>query len=263
MQQTPYALVMLLTLPAYSARIPAQTAAQIVQRSVVNTRADWTEAPQFDFTEHDVIVKNGVRTEQTYQVLMIDGSPYDKMLAIDGHPLSPSETAKENRKLAQEIKRRRRESAAARQDRIADYQKQRHQDHELMAQMVQAFDYQLLGIETVDGHQCFVLSASPRPGYEPINRETKVLKGMRGKLWIDTEQYQWVKVLAEVFRPVAFGFFIAKVDPGTEFILEQQPVEGNLWLPSHFNMIVKAKIFFYSRNSTDDETYTGYRRVTP
>lgn len=263
MKQTHGALVFLLTLPAYSARIQVPSAAEVVQRSVVNTRADWARAPQFDFTEHDVIAKHGIRTDQTYQVLMIDGSPYDKTLAIDGQPLSPSAAAEENRKMEREIARRRQQSPAARQKRIADYQKQRHQDHELMEQMVQAFKYQLVSTETVNGHQCFVLSASPDPAYEPPNRETKVLTGMRGKLWIDTQQYQWVKVWAQVFQPVTFGLFIAHVYPGTEFMLEQQPMEGNLWLPSHFTMKVKSRILFYSRDIVDDETYTGYRRMAP
>ena len=49
---------------------------------------------------------------------------------------------------------------------------------------------------------------------------------MRGKMWIDTRQYQWVKVHAEVFRPVAFGLFIAHVEPGTEFTLEESPIGG-------------------------------------
>jgi hypothetical protein len=36
---------------------------------------------------------------------------------------------------------------------------------------------------------------------------------MKGKLWVDREQYQWVKVEAEVIKPVNFGYFIAKVAP--------------------------------------------------
>jgi hypothetical protein len=128
-----------------------------------------------------------------------------------------------------------------------------------MAQMARAFDYKLVGVETVNGRRCFVLDATPRPGYQPINRDTEVLKGMRGRMWIDTTAYQWVKVEAEVFQPVAFGLFIAHVEPGTEFILEQQPFKGNLWLPSHFTVRVKAEVLFISRNSFDDETYWDYR----
>jgi hypothetical protein len=254
-------LVLLLTFRALPAVLPSSEAVQIVQRSVANTNADWAAAPHYNFTERDIAYEHGRRTTKTYDVLMIDGSPYDRLTAIDDRPLSPERAAEEERKLQQETARRKHESAGARHKRIAEYQNERHQDHALMAEMAKAFDYQLLGQENVDGRRCYVLAATPRRSYEPINRDTKVLKGMRGKMWIDTEQFQWVKVHAEVFRPVAFGLFIADVQPGTEFSLEQKPVTGNLWLPSHFSMRVQARVLhFWSKNSNDDETYTNYRR---
>ncbi len=236
-------------------------AQEIVQKSVANTNADWAAAPQFDFTERDVITRHGTRTVKSYQVLMINGSPYNNLIAIDGQPLSAAQAAAEQRKLQQETNRRQTEPSAARQKRIAEYQKERRQDHALMAEMVKGFDYRLTGEETVNGRRCFALEATPKPGYRPPTRDTQVLKGMRGKMWVDTEQYQWVKVQAEVFRPVSFGLFFASVKPGTKFTLEQKPIEGNLWLPSHFSMAVIARVLIVSRNSRDDETYSNYRRA--
>ncbi len=235
---------------------------RIVAESVQNTNADWSAAPQYDFTERDVITKGGKRVVRTYQVIMIDGSPYQKSIATDGRPLSAAQQTTEERKLNQEIARRRAETAAQRHKRVAEYDKERRQDHLLMQEMVRAFDFKLAGEETVNGRRCYVLNASPRPDYQPTSRETKVLKGMRGKMWIDEQRKQWVKVHAEVFRPVAFGLFIAHVQPGTEFELEQKPVEGNLWLPSHFMMHVKAQVLVWSRRSIDDETYTNYHHST-
>jgi hypothetical protein len=236
-------------------------AREIAERSLANTNADWAAAPHYSFTEHDVITKAGRRTNKTYKVTMIDGSPYYRLIAVNGEPLSPQQAAVEERKLRSEIQRRQQESPAARQRRVAEYRRERRQDHELMAQMVKAFRFRLEGEETVNGRRCFVLNATPRPGYQPINRDTRVLTGMRGKMWVDTEQYQWVRVHAEVFRPVTFGLFIAHVQPGTQFTLEQAPVQGNIWQPSYFSTRVKASILFWSRNSTDDETYSGYRYI--
>jgi hypothetical protein len=70
---------------------------------------------------------------------------------------------------------------------------------------------------------------------------------MPGKMWVDEQQYQWVRVQAEVFRPVVFGLFIAHVEPGTRFLLEQEPVEGRIWLRSHFTTPVKARILFAAK----------------
>jgi len=233
----------------------------IIRRSVANTQADWNDAPKYDFTERDVITRNAKTEKKTYRVMMIDGSPYNRLVATNGEPLAAPQADIEERKLQREIANRQRETASQRQRRIARYSRERRQDNELLQQMIKAMDFKLAGEENVDGRRCFVLEGTPKPGYQPISRDTEVLKGMRGKLWIDEQSYQWVKVTAEVFRPVTFGLFIAQVQPGTEFALEQEPVigNGNLWLPSHFSMRVSAKILrYWSRNYTDDETYSAY-----
>jgi len=107
---------------------------------------------------------------------------------------------------------------------------------------------------------CWILDAEPRPGYEPSDHEGRVLKGMKGRLWIDKATNQWVKVHAEVVKPVTFYGFLAKVGPGTEFELEQTPVADGVWMPKVFNVSVHASALgFLSENSTDNETYRDYQ----
>jgi hypothetical protein len=86
---------------------------------------------------------------------------------------------------------------------------------------------------------------------------------MTGRLWIDKNQNQWVKVRAEVIKPVSFFGFLAKVGPGTHFLLEQEPITNNLWLPKHFNMQVNASALgFLNEDSRDDETYLDYKPMS-
>ncbi len=129
----------------------------------------------------------------------------------------------------------------------------------MLLAMVDAFDFQLSGEERVNGHDCRVLDARPKPSYQPKNRETKVLAGMRGRLWIDKKQTQWVKVQDEVFKPVSFYGSIAKDGPGTRFMLEQEPVADNVWLPKRFSVKVNATALgFINEDSSTDETYHDY-----
>src|SRR5215469_5162061 len=114
--------------PCWGAPAASAQAGQIVQRSVQNTNADWDAAPQYNFTERDIITKGDERTEKTFQVVMIDGSPYNKLIATHGHPLSSQQAADEDRKLQREAVRRRRESPPERQKRISEYQRERRQD---------------------------------------------------------------------------------------------------------------------------------------
>ena len=243
------------------AATPAPDATDIVRRSVQKIQADWKRAPEYAYTERDVISKrHSAPATKTYEVLMIDGSPYNRLTAIDDHPLSAGERAEEESKLKAEILRRGHESERDRRKRIAKYLKERQQNHAMLKEMVDAFDFQLNGEQQVDGHDCWLLNAVPKPGYQPTSRETRVLLGMKGTLWVDKSQYQWVKVEAEVMRPVSLYGFLAKVGPGTRFMLEQEPVQGNLWLPKHFSMKVNASALgFINENSSDDETYRDYK----
>ena len=233
---------------------------EIVSRSVANNQADWKAAPQFDFTERDVSVKGGAETGRRYRVTMIDGSPYYERISENGKDLSASDKEREQKKMERERQKRLRESTGARNRRIAEYQKGRQQDHLLMQEMIRGFEFKLAGTETANGRQCYRVEATPNPGYRPNSRETEVLKGMKGTLWIDVNEYQWVRVEASVFRPVTFGLFIAHVKPGTEFVLEESPVEGNIWEPSYFENRVNAQILFLPHKTLDQESYSSYTR---
>jgi len=245
-----------------SAAVTKPDAAEIVRRSTKANENDWKQAPNFSFVERDADTKKGVTTIRTYRVLMIEGSPYERLIAVNDKPLSGDQEREEQRKLQEEISKRRSESPKARAKRIAHYNRERNQDHVLMREMGNAFHFELAGETKVNGRDVYVIRATPRPGYEPINREAKVLTGMRGTMWIDKETFQWVKVEAEVFRPVKFGLFIAKVGPGTRFLLEQGPVRGDLWLPTHFQMQVNASVLWTKRKTETDQTFRDYKPET-
>jgi hypothetical protein len=249
---------------SWSATPPVADVPQIVQSSARKIAEDWNQAPQYSFVERDVESKHdSPPLVKSYEVLMIDSSPYNRLIGEDDKPLPAGEKAEEQRKLEREIRRRQHESEEQRSKRLGKYLKERHQDIALLKGMVDAFAFQLVGAETVDGRDCWVLDANPKPGYQPMSRETKVLTGMRGRLWIDKASGQWAKVRAEVFQTVSFYGFFAKVHPGTSFLLEQEPVAENLWLPKHFKTQVSASVLgLFNQDSVEDETYSNYRPMS-
>jgi hypothetical protein len=255
-----------LILLASTASAVEPNANEIIRKSVAVNDADFQALPRYSRVETDVELKMDSsgrlksRTQKTFQLTMIDGSPYEKLLAINGHPLPAADQQKEEQKLRQEIAKRRAESASARRARIAKFQKSRHTDHLLMQQMANAFHFTLVGEDTANGHPAYVLDAVPRPDYHPVNHEAKVLTGMKGRLWVDKAGYHWIKVKAEVIKPVSYALFIAKVGPGTRFEFETAPVTDKLWFPKHFHQDVNADVMgmFFIR-TREDETYTNYQ----
>ena len=233
----------------------------IIQRSVEANAVDWKAAPDYDYIERDRQQGGGTKT---YEELMILGSPYERLVAVNGKPLSPEQQAGEQQKLDTTVVERKKESQQERGQRIAKYEKDRRGDHLLMEQLTKALDFKLVGEQELGPHEVYVLKATPHAGYEPPNTEAKVLTGMEGKLWIDKQTFQWVKVEATVIHPVSIGGFLAEVEPGTHFELEKMPLADNIWLPKHFAMKSRAKILFlFTRKSQADETYSGYHKPVP
>jgi hypothetical protein len=256
-------LVIALSLAAamYASQTATEDVQEIIRKSIAATEANWKEAPHYGFVERHVeSKKDGPKIVRTYQVQMIQESPYKKLLAVNDQPLSKMEEQAENRKLQETIRGRKKESAPELSRRTNAYRSERDHDHALVREMIAAFDYKLVCETKVDGRDVYQLAATPKAGYVPHDRDAKVLTGMKGTLWVDKETYQWVKLEAQVTRPVSFYGFLANVGPGTQFDLEQEPVAAGLWMPRHFSTRVYAlALGFINQNSTDDRTYRDYQ----
>lgn len=246
-------IVAALTVPS---AIFAQDVQEIIQRSVEATNRDWAAEPQFECSEENRNARGG----KTYEDLMIDGSLYQHLVAVNGKPLPPSQQAEEARKLHAAMEKRKMENSQQRRQRIAKYDADRKRDHELLGELVKAFEFSLIGQQQMEGHRVYVLEAKPRPGYRAPSKDAEVLTGMNGKLWIDTETFQWVKVEASVTHPVSIQGFLARVEPGTRFELEKMPVAPGVWLAKRFSMNSQAKVLLlFQRRKWEEDTYSNYR----
>ncbi len=246
---------MLLALPVSYRAQDTSAARIIVHRSVQANDADWKAQTQYSFLRSDV---SGPE-RQTFEVTMLEGSPYERLLALNDKPLPPEQQRQEQEKFEREARERRNETPRQRHTRIEKYENDRASDNFLMRQMVSAFTFHLAGEEQVGGVDCYVLKAMPNPAYRPPIEKARALTGMQGRMWIDKLHYHWVKIQAQVVKPVAFGFILARVKPGTRFDLEQTPV-GGVWLPKKFIQSVNARVLgFYNLQSRDETYWSDYR----
>jgi hypothetical protein len=238
---------------------------ELMARAVKVAEGNWTEAPNYSFVRAEAKSKRGSQPVKTvYEVLIIEGSPYQKTVVEDGHPLSALRAHEEEQKLHRERAKREKESVHERRRRIEKYTEDRDRDHAMLAELCDAFDYTVTGEQQIGEDSVWLLEGKPKQGYVAKTREARVLSGMNVEFWIEKTSYQWVHVAAEVMHPISLYGAIAKVGPGTKFVLEQEQVAPNLWLPKRFSVQVKASALgFINEDSVQDETYSNYRLVTP
>lgn len=219
--------------------------------------ADFDAAPEFGYCER---VRDDDGTK-TYEVILLDGSPFKRLVRVDDRPLAADAAGKERQRFEDAKTKRADESPDDAAERIADYKRDFERAHRILEQMPRAFQYTLQGMQKTGAYTAYVLGAVPKRNYDPPSTEAEVLTGMRGQFWIDTKSYQMIRAVARVLKPVTIEGFLATVQPGTEFEFEQKRVEPELWLPTHLQIRSYSRILLFFRHHIhEDRTFFNYRR---
>jgi len=235
----------------------------IVRRSVQRDYLNFERLKDYTYTQRNeerTFDKQGhlQKTEtETYDVLILGGHDYEKLTARNDKPLSEKDARKEQQKMDDEIARRERESALDK----AQLEKQRRERRKFLDEVPDAFNFQLLGVEQVSGKPAWMISAEPKPGYQPKQRLAKVIEKLRGKIWIDQADYQWVKVEADATGAISFGFGLLKIEPGAALRFEQTRVNDEVWLPASATIKASAREAFFKHIRTEvDMRFQTYRK---
>ena len=199
-------------------------------------------------------------TGKTSQVVYIAGSDYYLPMAIDDQPLPPDRENAELDKLKNEVERRKAESPEARRERIEKYKKERDENEALVLDFPNAFTFELVREETMNGYPAYVLSGLPKKRTGPLSLAAKVLSGMRGTVWLDKENFHAIRVECDVVTPVPVYGILAKVLPGTHIEFGMAPVTNSIWLISGLSMDLRVlKLLVIKSTQVTRSTYSDYR----
>ncbi len=238
---------------------------EIVRRGNATLQADWAADPDYAYIERDEAQKGRRVTIRTSRVVYIAGSDYYLPLAIDDKPLTPDQERSELQKLKNEVQRRNAEGPEARRDRIAKYKKERDANEALVFDFPNAFNFELLREETMNGYPAYVLSGTPKKRTGgPMSIAAKVLSGMRGTVWVDKEHFHALRVECDVVSPVPIYGILARVLPGTHIQFGMAPVTDSIWLISELSMkLMVSKLLIFNSEQQTHSTYTDYRLNGP
>ncbi|MFY9907351.1 MAG: hypothetical protein WBD45_14195 [Terriglobales bacterium] len=207
---------------------------------------------------HGAVKKTESRTSE---VLEIYGEPVERLTAKDDKPLPADEAKKEDEKIQKIIDKRKNESEEARRKRLARDEKEREDDRKFVLEVADAFNFRLVGSEVVDGHDTWVLDGEPRPGYEPKSREAKMLSKVKGRIWIDKAEAQWVKLDITTLDTISFGLVLARIHKGTRVQVELTHVNDEVWLPKRVQAHVDLRLALFKNYDEDvEQVYRDYKK---
>jgi hypothetical protein len=199
----------------------------------------------------------------TYDVTILYYEPYSRRIRKNDKPLTEKEERKEAEKLDRFVAERKNESAKEHEKRLAKQEKERQEERAFVRDIINAYDFRLLGEEQVDGHDTYVVDTTPRQDFHPTQPHADILPKLRVKFWISKEDYGWVKLEAEVLDTISWGLFLVRIHKGAQIRFEQTRVNDEIWLPLRMSLNASARIALVANGVIDwESTFSNYKKFT-
>jgi hypothetical protein len=233
-------------------------ARRIVSPSVEATERSWQARDHYTYVERDedrrLNSQGQVKSENVdvIRMIVVNGARFEQLMERNGQ--LPS--AKEQKKSDDDIDKLRHETLNEQAARV-------HKDQDnraFLRDVLEAFDFRLIDEEIVGGRPAYVLQATPHAGYHAHGKYGKMFSRVEGKLWVDKQDFGWIKVDGEVTQSFSMGLFVARVERGSHVILEQTCVGDAVWVPKRIEIRATARILFLKSLGIDRIlTYSDYR----
>jgi hypothetical protein len=219
-----------------AAAFAQQDPTAIVRRSLEADRKSLELGRQYAYVEFqeqrrvDDAGRVTSRDSKTWDVTLVEGSPYRHLVLVGGKQLTGKDLAKEDQRLRDSITVRRQETEAERQARLADWARRESRLREPLREVPDAFNLRLAGEERIEGRDAWVIEATPRPGYTPRSKASAYLTKVNARLWIDKATYQWIRVTGETQDTISWGGILFRLARGTHVTMEQMRITDDVWL---------------------------------
>jgi hypothetical protein len=192
--------------------------------------------------------------QKLYSVYQTKDGEIDRLVAVNGQPLTPQESGAEDARIAKLIhhpaemtQQQRKESEDA--DRARN----------LLKMFPDAFRFQY---ESASGN-LVKLHFTPNPKFHVEGHPAQVFHHLEGVIALDTEHKRLVSIDGKLTSRVEFGWgMLGHLDRGGIFKVEQKEVSPGYWEVTQMQVDMKGKaLFFKSVGTHEDETYSEFRRV--
>lgn len=240
---------------------------QLVRVVTENYRANYKKERDYTYIDHEIENKlngeDGIKSTEstTYEVMELYGEQVRRLIAKDDKPLSGKDAAKEAERIDKITNERKNESDEARAKRQAQEEKQREKNREFVREVADAYDFRLVGSETLNGRDNWVIAGEPRPGFQAHTQEAQILPKFHGRLWIDKKEMQLAKLDVEALGTVSFGWGMARIHKGTRLVFEQARVNEEVWLPRQVSFKFDARIALVKNYREEwEDTYRDYKK---
>lgn len=196
------------------------------------------------------------RTEDR-QYVETERGTVGRLLLLNAKPLPPDLQAKEDARL---------QNLAQHPELQRDRERKQKEDEQRVTKMVgalpDAFNYDYDGVESSPYGELIRLRFQPNPNFDPPSRELKVYQGMQGYMWLRAQDHHLMRLAAQLFRDVDFGWgILGRLYKGGRFEVVQSDIGGGRWETTRMVLAFEGRAFIKPLRISIDETLSSFRRV--
>ena len=237
----------------------------IVRRALIENRRDLSALRDYIFVEKRATnyfdnqnrVKNSASREE--EVFFIDGFPYERLIKVDGQPLSEAVRSKQEERIDREI-RESQPGSAKQKELQGKAAKELQEDIAIREDVVDGFIFTKIGEEQRNGDACVELSVEPRDDFKGKSPLRSILPLLHGAIWIDVQNGQWVQIDAAPIQKLGRG--PVYVNETSAMHLRQGRIDADLWGITSSDIRLDARLLWDRKNLQVVKTFTNFRKFS-
>jgi hypothetical protein len=232
-------------------------------------------------TEREMSDKGEVKKEKTsvYEVYpILDYGWVQKLVSENGAALSPDRTAKEQKRVAEELEkaereapklkekreRKRAERKAKRRAKTGEAGNGEEADDVEISTFLRACEFVSPRREHFRDRNVIVFDFRPRPGFKPSNTAESIVSKLSGVIWVDPAERQVVRLEARLVDSFKVGGgLLASIKSGSAFVFEQTRLDDGVWLPRFSQVNVSARVMLFAGMTVNEtQEFSDYKRFS-
>ncbi len=215
-------------------------------------------------TEYDGSGKaKKVETNQ-YTFFYLDGEEVSTLVQKDGKPLSEEQQKKENDKTTKRLAELQKHEAKkeAKEEKDKERGREDNNGDPGIEVFLRACRFANPRRERFRGQDVLVFDFEPNPDFQPHKLEEKVVQRLAGVIWIDEKALNVARLQAYFVGDMKIaGGMLANLQKGTSFVIEQEFVNNEVWLPTYAEAHVGVRVLMLKGFKISAVTrYSDYKR---
>jgi hypothetical protein len=210
--------------------------------------------------ESDGRVKKRERKEFTF--FFLNGDEISTLVKKDGQPLSAEQQKKENEETQSRIQAAQKREAKKESKEEKGKEQGKDSDDPGIELFLRASQFVNPRRERFRGQDVLVFDFEPNPDFKAHKLEEKVVQKLAGVVWIDEKAHDVVRLEAYFVGDMKFaGGLVANLQKGTSFVLEQEFVNNEVWLPTYEEAHVGVRVLLVKGIKVNEVVrYSDYKR---